>query len=75
MNGTYVFAEIKDFYRIIPLKPLRRTPGVLFDNVPMQSLPRIDAIDRVLHEKGAVSPDPSRASSAPGTCTRTRTTT
>jgi hypothetical protein len=58
VNETYVFAEIKDFYRIIPLKPLRRTPGVLFDNVPMQCLPRIDAIDRVLHEKSAVSPGP-----------------
>jgi hypothetical protein len=58
MREPSVFAEVKDFYRIIPLKPLRRTPGVLFDNVPMQFLPRIDAIDRVLHEKGAVSPGP-----------------
>ena len=46
------------FYSIIPLQVLRRTPGVLFDNVPLAALPRIDAIDRVLHAAGAVSPGP-----------------
>ena len=58
MSTPNVFAEIPDFYRIIPLKPLRRTPGVSFDNVPMEFLPRINAIDRVIHEQGAVSPGP-----------------
>ena len=53
-----IFKEVKDFYRIIPLQMLRRTPGVFFDNVPMACLPRINAIDRVLHEKSAVSPGP-----------------
>ena len=53
-----IFKEVKDFYQIIPLHKLRRTPGVFFDNVPMACLPRIDAIDRVLHEKNAVSPGP-----------------
>ena len=53
-----IFQEVQDFYRIIPLQKLRRTPGVFFDNVPMACLPRIDAIDRVLHEKSAVSPGP-----------------
>lgn len=56
MSGRMVFTEVRDFYRIIPLKQLRRTPGVFFDNVPMECLPRIDAIDRVLHQGGAVSP-------------------
>ncbi|WP_291319513.1 hypothetical protein [Desulfonatronospira sp.] len=58
MSTDNVFKEVKDFYRIIPLQALRRTPGVYFDNVPMEFLPRIDAIDRVLHQGGAVSPGP-----------------
>jgi hypothetical protein len=58
MADCEIFKEVEDFYRIIPLKMLRRTPGVFFDNVPMGCLPRIDAIDRVLHEKSAVSPGP-----------------
>ena len=52
------FKEVQDFYRIIPLRKFRRTPGVFFDNVAMGCLPRIDAIDRVLHEKNALSPGP-----------------
>jgi hypothetical protein len=58
MAEYQVFAEVAGFYRIIPLQPLRRTPGVFFDNVPMASLPRIDAIDRVLHQESALSPGP-----------------
>ena len=58
MADCEIFKEVQDFYRIIPLQMLRRTPGVFFDNVPMACLPRIDAIDRVLHEKSAVSPGP-----------------
>jgi hypothetical protein len=48
--------EIKGFYKIIPLGLLRKTPGVIFDYVPRRSLPRIDAVDRVLHQPGAFSP-------------------
>lgn len=58
MTHHTVFKEIAGFYRIIPLKPMRRTPGVFFDNVPMEFLPRVDAIDRVIHENSAVSPGP-----------------
>ncbi|MFH7319222.1 hypothetical protein ACHHRT_01280 [Desulfurivibrio sp. D14AmB] len=58
MGSVGIFAEVSGFYRIIPLQPLRRTPGVLFDNVPMGFLPRIDAIDRVLHQSSAISPGP-----------------
>jgi hypothetical protein len=50
--------EVPSLYRIIKLDIFRRTPGVSFDNVPMAALPRIDAIDRVIHEKEAVSPGP-----------------
>jgi hypothetical protein len=48
--------EIPNLYRIIPLKVLRNTPGVSFDLVPTEELPRIDGIDRVLHQHGAISP-------------------
>lgn len=58
MTDSGVFAEVEGFYRIIPLIPLRRTPGVLFDNVPMDLLAGIGAIDRVLHQSSAVSPGP-----------------
>lgn len=51
-----IVAEVPGFYRIIALKPFRRTQGVAFDLVPMELLPKIDGIDRVLHEHGAVSP-------------------
>ncbi len=44
--------------RVIPLKPFRRTPGVRFHLFPMKQFPRIDAIDRVIHDGGAVSPGP-----------------
>lgn len=50
--------EVPGFYSLIPFTPLRETPGVVFDNVPLSALPRIDAIDRVLHDKGAISPGP-----------------
>lgn len=50
--------EIPGLYRIIPLKQLRRTPGVFFDYIPKEVLPKIDAIDRVIHEHGATSPGP-----------------
>jgi putative methionine-R-sulfoxide reductase with GAF domain len=53
-----VFAEVSGLYRIIPLKVLRRTPGVSFDVVPGKALPRVDALDRVIHQQGAVSPGP-----------------
>lgn len=56
MSSTNVIKEVPGFYRIIALNQLRHTPGVDFDAVPMDILPRIDAIDRVLHTEGANSP-------------------
>jgi hypothetical protein len=58
MSDPMILAEVPDFYKIIALKQLRRTPGVSFDNVPMQFLPKIGAIDRVIHAQSAVSPGP-----------------
>lgn len=51
-----VIAEVKDLYRVIALKPFRRTEGVSFDMLPVSNLVSIDAIDRVIHTGGARSP-------------------
>ena len=58
INAAEIFEEITGFYKIIPLNTLRRTKGVAFDNIPLEALPRIDAIDRVIHESSAISPGP-----------------
>lgn len=53
-----IIEEVKDLYRIVELIPFRKTEGVTFDLFPMDSVPQINSIDRVLHENGAVSPGP-----------------
>ena len=58
INRSEILFEVPEFYRVIRLNPFRRTPGVWFDNVPTAALPRIDAIDRVIHERDALSPGP-----------------
>lgn len=50
--------QVPGLYSVYRLEPLRRTPGVVFDILPMDILPRIDALDRVLHESSAQSPGP-----------------
>lgn len=55
---SYIVKEEPGFFRVIALHRLRKTPGVNFDCLPMKILPRIDAIDRVIHADGAVSPGP-----------------
>lgn len=57
-GGYQIFKEIPGLYRVIPLTPFRRTAGVFFDFVPVAAIPRISAIDRVIHAGGAVSPGP-----------------
>ena len=58
MPNAAVLHEVPGLYQIIALKPLRRTPGVRFDMVELASLVRIDAVDRVIHDHGAISPGP-----------------
>ena len=48
--------QIMDFYRILPLKEFRRTPGVEFHILPKESIPRVDGVDRVIHASAAWSP-------------------
>jgi hypothetical protein len=55
-NEKLVFEETAGLYRIIPLRVLRKTPGVSFDMVPPEALPHIEGVDRVMHDGGAVSP-------------------
>jgi hypothetical protein len=54
----FIIDEVPHLYRVIALHNFRRTPGVYFDVMPHQHIPRIDAIDRVIHEGGALSPGP-----------------
>ena len=65
MSNYETYVEIPGLYRIIPLDIFRRTEGVSFDNVPIRSIPRIDAIDRVIHVSNAVSPRPVKGVSRP----------
>ena len=51
-----MIVDMPGFYRVIALKPFRKTEGVAFDIVPMEYLPAIHGIDRVVHQRGAVSP-------------------
>ena len=41
-------------YRIIPLRVLRRTAGVLFDEMVPSNIPKISGIDRVIHGPNSI---------------------
>ena len=43
-------------YRLIPLRVLRRTSGVKFDEIVPSDLPQISGIDRVIHKPNSISP-------------------
>ncbi len=58
MSHKDIIKEIPGLYQVIGLKPFRRTPGVVFDILEKSRVPKVDAIDRVLHNQGAVSPGP-----------------
>ena len=45
-------------YRLIPLRMLRRTPGVKFDEMVPSDIPKIDGIDKVVHGPNSLSPGP-----------------
>ena len=52
-------------YRIIPLRVLRRTPGVKFDEMVPSDIPKMSGIDRVIHGPNAISPGPIEDSNPP----------
>ena len=45
-------------YRLIPLRMLRRTQGVIFDEMVPSDIPKIDGIDKVIHGSNSISPGP-----------------
>jgi len=57
MNETDgIFEEVPGLYKVIPLKPFRHTKGVAFDIIPMDLMPKIAGVDRVMHAGEALSP-------------------
>ena len=58
MKENIIIAEIPGFYKIIALQPFRRTEGVTFDILPREIVPKVDAVDRVIHRSSAISPGP-----------------
>jgi len=58
MSDAKIIDEVPGLYRILPLRVFRKTQNVTFDFIPVELLPRIDAIDRVLHNNFATSPGP-----------------
>jgi hypothetical protein len=51
-----ILEEVKDLYSIIEYDTFRKTPGVVFDVIPVELLAPIDSMDRVIHERAARSP-------------------
>lgn len=49
-------------YRLVPLRMLRRTPGVHFDEMVPSDIPKIDGIDKVIHGPNSISPGPIEGS-------------
>lgn len=45
-------------YRLLPLRTLRRTTGVVFDEIAKSDIPKIHGIDRVIHGPNGISPGP-----------------
>lgn len=65
MQSERVIEEIPNLYRIMAMEAFRRTKGVFFDKVTRELIPRINGIDRVIHENGARSPGPVGDVNAP----------
>ena len=64
-ENNHIIQEVAEFYTVRSLGVLRRTEGVSFDYIPMESLQKLDAIDRVIHQQGATSPGPVGAVKRP----------
>ena len=52
-------------YRLLPLRTLRRTTGVKFDEIAKSDIPAIHGIDRVIHGPNGISPGPIEAVKRP----------
>ena len=58
MTANSIIAEIQGLYKVVALQPFRKTEGVSFDILPRNLVPKVDAVDRVIHKNRAVSPGP-----------------
>lgn len=52
-------------YRLVPLRMLRRTKGVSFDEMVPSDIPKITGIDRIIHGPNSISPGPVEDISIP----------
>lgn len=52
-------------YKLLPLRTLRRTTGVKFDEMVPSDIPKIHGIDRVIHASNSISPGPVEDSTPP----------
>jgi hypothetical protein len=50
--------EVEGLYQVITFEDFRKTPGVTFNVLPQSIIALTDSLDRVLHEKKALSPGP-----------------
>ena len=50
--------QVEGLYKIMPLKEMRRTPGVYFDLIPPELVSKVSGVDRVMHNGDALSPNP-----------------
>lgn len=53
-----VIEEVEGLYRVLALRRLRETPGVVFDSLMLAELGEVTVMDRVVHAPGATSPGP-----------------
>ena len=51
-----ILEEVKNLYKIVTLKEIRRTENVRFDALDTSIIPHIEGFDRVIHGPGALSP-------------------
>ncbi|WBW49540.1 hypothetical protein O6R05_05890 [Peptoniphilus equinus] len=65
MDKDYIVEEIEGLFKIIKLQEFRKTPGVVFDVMGKSMVPKVDAIDRVLHLQDAISPGPVEGDDRP----------
>jgi len=56
MDHEDVLHQIDGFFKITALRPYRKTAGVIFDAIPVKDFACVGAIDRVVHDLGALSP-------------------
>jgi hypothetical protein len=58
MTTNAIVEEISGLYKVVALQPFRKTEGVSFDILPKGLIPKVDAVDRVIHRTEAISPGP-----------------